>query len=56
MTYEESVFEYADEYGNLSLEAAKQLFKDHSSDYWAAHKDGMELTLKAEKLLDWLGY
>ena len=55
-TYEESVNDCADEYGNLSLKAAEQLFKDHGSDYWDAHKQGMELTLKSHKLLSWLGY
>ena len=55
-TYEESVLDCADEYGNLSLRGAEQLFKHHGSDYWDAHKQGMELTLKAHKLLTWLGY
>jgi len=56
MTYEDSVLEHADEYGCLTLALAKQLFAEHGSDYWQAHKDGMDLTLNATKLLNWLGY
>ena len=56
MTYEESFLDCADEYGCVSLANAKQLFIEHGSDYWEAHKDGMDLTLNADKLLAWLGY
>jgi len=55
-SYEDSVFACADEYGCLSLNVAKQLFEEHGQDYWEAHKEGMDLTLNAAKLLDWLGY
>ena len=56
MTYEDSVLLCADEYGCLSLQDAKRLLEEHGSDYWDAHRDGMPLTLNAEKLLNWLGY
>ena len=56
MSYEESVLECADEYGCLTLKDAKRLFNEHGSDYWAAHNEGMPITLNAEKLLDWFGY
>lgn len=56
MTYEDSVLLCADEYGCLTLQDAKRLLEEHGSDYWEAHKDGMPLTLNAEKLLNWLGY
>ena len=57
ITFEDSVLRYADEYGNLSLKIAKQLFEEHGSDYWDAHfNEGMPITLNAEKLLSWLGY
>jgi hypothetical protein len=55
-SYEESVLNCVDDYGNLSLKDAQQLFKEHGSNYWHAHHEGMELTLKAHKLLAWLGY
>ena len=56
MTYEQSVLDCADEYGCITLKDAKRLFEEHGSDYWEAHKEGMPITLNAEKLLDWLGY
>ena len=57
MTYEDSVLHYADDYGNLTLSVAKQLFKEHGSDYWKAHEEeGFPITLNAEKILNWLGY
>lgn len=56
MNYKKSVLAFADEYGCLSLKDAKRLFKDHGTDYWEAHKEGMPVTLNAQKLLDWLGY
>ena len=55
-TFEESVMYHADDYGNLTLADAKRLFKEHGMDYYDARQDGMEATLKAHKLLDWLGY
>lgn len=55
-SYEESVVVHADEYGNLTLKVAEQLFADHGNDFWDARRDGMPFTLKAHKLLDWLGH
>ena len=50
MSYEESVLECADEYGCLTLKDAKRLFNEHGSDYWAAHNEGMPITLNAENI------
>jgi len=56
MTFEESVLEAADEHGDLSLKAAQSLFKQHGQNFWHAHDEGLEITLNAQKLLNWLGY
>jgi hypothetical protein len=62
MTYEESVLDYCDHYGSLSLGDASQLLADHGfslGDVYADDHGVSQVALderNGEALLAWLGY
>ena len=62
MSFEDSVLQYADQDGNLSLGDAQQLFSQHGFEFEEIYADNHDISWpaldarNAEALLAWLGY